>query len=319
MFIALMFPHNIVNAEKSSKQVYWGFYAHRLINRQAIYTLPDKLFAFYKPHLNFIEENSVNADKRRHSVKGEAECHFIDLDEYTSGGDTLNYLPISWNEAISCYAEENLRKHGIGPWHSYLVFQRLKLAFETHDLNRILKNTSDLGHYIADMHVPLHTTKNYNGQLTGQDGIHALWESSIPEQSAKKYSLYSRSAKFLQNPAKAIWEVVYQSNVLVSEVLQTEDSLSKVFGQDKFQINLRNGSPAKSYKVNFVRDYEQSMNGMVESRIKAAIELLGDLIFSAWVLAGEPNLSDVSSSYVIEKQGNNDSVDGNAINLRIHE
>ena len=58
---------------------------------------------------------------------------------------------------------------------------------------------------------------------------------------------------------------------------------------------------------------------MVESRIKAAIELLGDLIFSAWVLAGEPNLSDVSSSYVIEKQGNNDSVDGNAINLRIHE
>ena len=29
-----------------------------------------------------------------------------------------------------------------------------------------------VGHYIADLHNPLHTIINYNGQFTGNDGVH---------------------------------------------------------------------------------------------------------------------------------------------------
>ena len=35
---------------------------------------------------------------------------------------------------------------------------------------------ADLGHYLADAHVPLHTG-NYSSQRTNQTGIHALWET----------------------------------------------------------------------------------------------------------------------------------------------
>ena len=45
------------------------------------------------------------------------------------------------------------------------------------NLEDVLRTAADLGHYLADAHVPLHTTGNYNGQRTNQTGIHALWET----------------------------------------------------------------------------------------------------------------------------------------------
>ena len=61
-------------------------------------------------------------------------------------------------------------------------------AFIEKDSDKILKYSADLGHYIADAYVPLHTTENYNGQLTGQKGIHAFWESRLPELFSEDYN-----------------------------------------------------------------------------------------------------------------------------------
>jgi hypothetical protein len=57
------------------------------------------------------------------------------------------------------------------------MLNRLTRAFKEHDRERILRYSADLGHYIGDAHVPLHCTRNYNGQLSGQHGIHGFWES----------------------------------------------------------------------------------------------------------------------------------------------
>ncbi|MGC6428813.1 MAG: hypothetical protein ACON4Y_05945 [Flavobacteriales bacterium] len=56
---------------------------------------------------------------------------------------------------------------------------------------QILFICSDLGHYIADANVPLHTTINYDGQLTGQKGIHAFWESRLPELFSSEYNFFA--------------------------------------------------------------------------------------------------------------------------------
>jgi hypothetical protein len=37
--------------------------------------------------------------------------------------------------------------------------------------HEILFIAADLGHYIADAHMPLHTSDNHDGQLTDQKGI----------------------------------------------------------------------------------------------------------------------------------------------------
>src|SRR5690606_3261262 len=166
---------------------YWGFYAHSLINRQAVFSLPPEMISFYKPHIDFITEKAVNPDKRRYAVEGEAEKHFIDLDIY--GDSALWVLPKYWPEAIEKFSEDSLRENGIGPWSAYLTMLSLTRAFEQKNTAAILRLSADLGHYLGDLNVPLHTTENYNGQLTGQEGIHGFWESRVPELMATGYSL----------------------------------------------------------------------------------------------------------------------------------
>jgi hypothetical protein len=99
----------------------WGFWAHKRINRLAVFRLPPEMQIFYKRNLDFITENAVNPDRRRYAVVGEAERHFIDLDVY--GDSALYKLPRFWSEAIKRMGEDSLRKHGMfhGTFKSALI------------------------------------------------------------------------------------------------------------------------------------------------------------------------------------------------------
>lgn len=109
----------------------WGFFGHKKINELAIYTLPQDLFGFYKYNMNYLIEHSVDPDKRRYSVKGEAECHFLDVDRYVTetSSSPFENLPERWNDAVSKYGEDSLRAHGIVPWNLYFVYSKLVKAF----------------------------------------------------------------------------------------------------------------------------------------------------------------------------------------------
>ena len=168
----------------------WGFFAHRRINRLAVFSLPPEMIGFFKENIQFISENAVNPDRRRYAVEGEAEKHFIDVDVY---GDSAVYkLPRYWDQAVEIIGEDTLKAYGIGPWNVYRVKLELTQAFSRRDAKAILRLAADLGHYIGDINVPLHTTKNYNGQLSGQEGIHGFWESRIPELLSDQYDFFCR-------------------------------------------------------------------------------------------------------------------------------
>ena len=93
----------------------WGFWAHKRINKMALFTLPQELFAFYKPHLDYIEEHAVDPDKRRYAVVDEAPRHYIDIDHY--GEYPFPELPRKWKDAVAKYSEDSLQAYGIVPWY----------------------------------------------------------------------------------------------------------------------------------------------------------------------------------------------------------
>ena len=91
------------------------------------------------------------------------------------GDSAVFKMPRYWIHAVEKYSEDTLQAYGIVPFHINRVSYWLIDAFKQHDVDRIIELSTDLGHYIADANVPLHTTENYNGQLTGQYGIHGFW------------------------------------------------------------------------------------------------------------------------------------------------
>ena len=289
LFIALTFPIVLLFSPDS----YWGFYAHSLINRLAVFSLPPELIGYYKPHLQYITEKAVNPDRRRYAVKGEAEKHFIDLDNY--GDSALAILPIHWHDAVEKFPEDSLRANGIGPWSAYLTFINLTKAFEQKNTNAILRLSADLGHYLADLNVPLHTTKNYNGQLTDQVGIHGFWESRVPELQAKDYELWIGQAEYVPHPQQSIWDAVAHAHSQVDSVLSIEKSLTESFSADqKYSYEERNKQTVRVYSSDFSTAYAAALDHQVERQMKRSIKMIADFWFTAWVNAGQPDLSGFS-------------------------
>lgn len=268
----------------------WGFFAHQRINKLAVFCLPPEMLVFYKTHIAFISEHSVDPDKRRYAVAEEAPRHYIDIDRY--GTPPYDSLPRSWQDAVNRYTADTLQRHGILPWYLNTMMYRLTKAFEEKDPSRILKLSAELGHYVADAHVPLHACSNYNGQLTGQQGIHALWESRIPELLADvSFSYWVGKANYLDTPDQANWQTILESAAAADSVLTFEKLLSIRFDPaHRYAYEQRNGKLARNYSTAYAKAYNLMLNKMVERRMQQSIHRVASCWYTAWVNAGQPSL-----------------------------
>ncbi|MBD2713988.1 hypothetical protein KBK19_02960 [Microvirga sp. STR05] len=267
----------------------WGFFGHRLINRLAVFTLPPEMMGFYKTNIDYLTENATRPDSRRSVVPGEAARHFLDVDIY--GDSALARLPRSYADAVAKFGEDSLMKHGIVPWQVVRMKGQLTEAFRQRDADRILSLSADLGHYIADACVPLHTTHNYNGQLTGQRGIHGLWESRLPEILAANYDFFTGPAPYIERPSETIWAAVARSNAAVDSVLTFERDLTARMPEDKkYGFEERGNQTVRVYSREFSHEYHQRLTGQVERQMRLAQRLIGAFWYTCWVDAGQPDL-----------------------------
>ncbi len=263
----------------------WGFFAHKKINAMAIYTLPIEMITFYKRHQKEIEDLSVLPDQRRYIMDNEASRHYIDLDRYQIAD--IRYT--SWAEIIKNMHQDSLVKHGIVPWHIPILYQELKYAFVRLDTIKIIKLSAEMGHYIGDLHVPLHTTSNYDGQKTGQTGLHAFWESRIPELLNEALEEWVGPATFVSNVPKSAWDWTLESHTEVKILIDKEAKLNATFKQSKkYTFEKKGNVLQKNYSVEYSKKYHQVLDHQIENRFQSAYKHVGDIWFSAWIEAGQP-------------------------------
>jgi hypothetical protein len=345
--------------------LFWGFFAHRMLNQFAIYALPVSMSIFYQKEEAYLKEHAVDPDRRRYASPYEAPRHFIDFEKY--GPPPFEALPVTYREAIFKYhilyllqqedtiyykkegIEMNgyraifmkyiapqlpdgeweipqdslysllpagsqksgtfhffdlLHDHGILPWHLQSMQTRLTAAFINKDKPRILQLSAEMGHYLGDAHVPLHTTQNYNGQLTDQVGIHALWESHIPEYFASTtYQLWTGKAEYWERPEAIFWQICKDSQSLVEDVLRLEKQVRDTFpAHNQWCFVIQGKGTIKKPCKAFSLAYQQAMNGMVEKQMKKTIQAIASSWYTAWMDAGQPNLGKMNQVRVKKKK-----------------
>jgi hypothetical protein len=285
----------------------WGFYAHQKINYYAVFLLPPEMMVLYKPHIRFLSEHAVDPDKRRYAVPDEGSRHYIDIDHY--GAYPYRALPRPWKEAMARYGKDTLLRYGIVPWHIPVMLERLTRAFKTKNFSLIMKYSAEIGHYIADAHVPLHASSNHNGQLTNQKGIHGFWESRIPELLAEKeFDFFIGKAAYLEDPGNFIWARILESAAAADTVLTYERILSGRFSDDKkFAFENRDpgsgaGKTVRQYSSAFTMAYNNMLGGMVERRMRQSIFAIASFWYTAWVNAGQPNLRALATQQFTEAE-----------------
>lgn len=210
---------------------------------------------------------------------------------------------------------DGFTEHGVLPYNLSRVYHRLTDAFRNLDAQKICRYAADLGHYLGDATVPLHTSSNYNGQQTGQYGIHAFWESRLPEYFAKDYKAWVGQAVYINNVDSLIWTIITESHALVDEVLEKERFVRAVIEEDlQYGVTQRGERLVTSQSDTLTVLYHEALGGMVESRYRRAIHALGSLWYSSWVDAGMPDLHQLESDFDL----NDIPKKGRIITRRVH-
>jgi hypothetical protein len=275
----------------------WGVWGHKHINKAAVMLLPDSMRTFYYNHIDFIVEESVVPDIRKYTIGDEAEPnrHFIDLEAFRGG--STDSLPATLDEARKIYDADFLKKNGILPWYIEQLMDKLTKAFKTKNKAEILFLSADLGHYIGDAHMPLHTSVNYDGQLTGQKGIHAFWESLLPELFGKNYIFKGTKPIYISNIRQHIRNLIGQTHLLRDSVLLTEKETRNAFGperifkKDSAGMDLKNRFGSPIFSDTYAECWHKRMHGLVEQQMMLALNELACFWYTAWINAGKPDLT----------------------------
>ncbi len=270
----------------------WGFLVHRTTTQLAVYQLPKRLQPLFFQNKELLVQKSVRPDQRRNYDSSEAPKHFIDLEMF---GDSAAWkMPHDWDEAVAKYSKDSLIKYGYVPYWIVVMQEKLTAAFRAGKEDSVLYYASDLAHYIGDANVPLHTSVNYDGQLTNQKGLHSLWESTVPELELTSYNLYARHrARYIHNKEEAIWDAVRTAHGLLPQVFLLEREASVGFTDaTKFRIQTRNGRETRTYTSAFARAYGKKLQPTVNGQLLRTSRMIADFWYTAWVDAGKPDIAN---------------------------
>ena len=258
----------------------WGFEAHRFIVSRAIDLLPEPIRPFFEANRAFIVERAIDPDLWRNAgFSEEPPNHFLDFDAY--GKYPFSDLPRAYDEAVKKHGPEKLRDNGLVPWRTQEMAGRLIRGFEALHKNGpyarsdIRFYSAIIGHYVADAHVPLHSVLNYNGQLTGQTGLHNRWEDELFVRYQKQLVLKPGPLRPIKSERDFVFDTLLESSQLVPSVLAA----------DKEAIGNRD-----TYDNQYFETFFAATRPALEKRLSDSITGVASVIAGAWEQAGKPAL-----------------------------
>jgi len=256
----------------------WGGTGHQKISESSSLSFNQEMQGFLA-WVSFISDHASDADYRKSSDPTEGPKHYIDIDNYNSFVNT-GRIPQTYDSAVSLYGATFVMDNGILPWATKLSFDSLRNCLQRLDFAKAQIFAADLGHYVADGHMPMHITRNYNGQFTGNTGIHSRYESTMINAHISEIDYTGYDAQLVSNVTDYIFNYLYQNYPYVDSVLDA-DNYAKTFSTS---------TSSSAYK-NALWDKSKSFTTPL---FKNASHALADLIYTAWVQAGSPSLNSAA-------------------------
>jgi len=199
----------------------WGWGSHRFINDAAVDHLPPEM-AFFQDHRDYLSDHSTDPDTD--NLPG--FYHYIDIDDYPEffSGE----LPRDWQAMVDLYGQSRMEDNGIVPWVIEWWMEDLKALMEAGDWTNVWQVAAELGHYIADSHQALHLTLNYNGQLSGNYGIHSRYETTMINPHLDNIVFQDSIAGYWSSPIDSIIGYIEDIYPVVALVMEADDAASVV-------------------------------------------------------------------------------------------
>jgi len=249
--------------------------------RRAIDLLPAEIKPFFVAHRDELVYRAIDPDTWRTVGWEEDHNHFVNFGA-PELGRSGTYMPRDYTAALQRFGDVTLRRLGTLPWREAEMFGNLQRAFGAmgkgngYAVQDIVILTAAASHYVQDGAQPLHAANNYDGQLTGQRGVHARFESELFERFESRLTLTPAPPKPFASPRDFAFDELLES-------YQRVDALLKA---DKEAIGDKDTYDDAYFEAFFLK-----VKPMLEERLSAAISATASVIVSAWEQAGRPSLT----------------------------
>jgi hypothetical protein len=276
----------------------WGFEAHKFIADRAIALLPPELRPLFEAARAAFVERSIDPDTWQNAGfdAQESPNHFLDIDWDGYGKYPFEGLPRDYAAAVAKFGKARIEENGTLPWRVEEMYGNLRRAFEAYGRrgafgrNDIVHFSAWMAHYVSDAHVPFHAVLNYDGQLTGQNGIHSRFESIMFERFQKQLTIAPPPLAPVRDPRMFVFDRILEGSQLVPSILKAD--LAAIGSRDV-------------YDDAYYEAFFAANRAVMERRVNESIAAVAAMIAGAWEAAGKPTLRlDAPSPPQRRRRGN---------------
>jgi hypothetical protein len=262
----------------------WGYDVHQRINWSAATIITGKFGKYIRSNRQELAQFSVVADYIKSSDNKEAPRHYIDADLY----DVFPFDSLlgSLADLEAKYGKDMVGKWGYGPWAIDENCSRVIYMLKNKRWDEAIFHMSTLGHYISDIHVPLHVVENYNGQLTGNDGVHFRWEGRMVDEYVKSILPTGPLPLISGSVVDFSMNIVRESYVTLQQILNADTKARKLLSSsEQQQLNSYDILPFEGPYLQSL--YDQTAD-LVQDRLEMAVLRIAAMWVYCWNEAGQP-------------------------------
>jgi hypothetical protein len=265
----------------------WGLEVHRLITDRAIDRLPAEVRPFFAADRAFVVEHAVDPDlwkamDLRGTLGVESPNHYFDLDGLGSAPPFAD-VPHDRRAFIDKYGSAVANRTGRLPWQMAAVYTRLVDAFGRagRGSGAAVAQTDArylaavLAHYVEDAYVPFHAVVNYDGQLTGQRGIHARFETALVLGHTRALTWPSVPVRAIPDVTAFAFDTLRESAALAGPVLDADR---------------RAAAAHPTHDAAYYTAFWDGCGSLLSRRLGEAASGVASAIAAAWQAAGAPDL-----------------------------
>lgn len=250
----------------------WGNQGHQMVNAAAIALLPEPLRAYFQSHHAYLIDHASDPDQRAQELRSEGPHHFTDMDVY--GAYPFAALRRAFVEERQ-RVDPSLERDGDSLWQIDRFTTSVERDFRRGTWGELDHDLVYAAHYGADLTQPLHTTRNYDGQDSGQRGVHSRFETELVNAMASRWQLHPQPAAAISHLRERIFDEGLASYSQIPALLRADRQASQgISVQDP----------------RYLTRMERLAGPLAESRLQAAATFVSSLWYTAWVRASKPDL-----------------------------
>lgn len=260
----------------------WGARGHALVADLGARLTKDGN-AFWVANADNMANLSIVPDaiwKLPPTAAAEQPNHWLHIDFFYKNSKQFENFPASYKAAVAQWGQEAVIREGTGLWRIRQLYKLAVDAFRAKNYVLGLQMAGVMSHYIGDFAQPLHVTVNYDGQLTGNPGIHAFFESTNlnnTDLAALRADVGKQALSLLQNNEfqkdfkntfhLAIMREVKRSQALKDTVINTDLSQGRTGEGAAVQLDI------------------------ARTRLADGAATLAVILSKLWMEAGNPKIS----------------------------